>query len=54
MEHLSYTAGYRTVDGFRVYHLSAQKPNALGSPPTDLTTFNENPDVKPLGLARRC
>ena len=47
MEHLSYTAGYRTVDGFRVYHLSAQKPNALGSPPTDLTTFNENPNVKP-------
>ena len=47
MEHLSYTAGYRTVDGFRVYHLSAHKPNALGSPPTDLNTFNENPDVKP-------
>lgn len=47
MEHLDYTAGYRTVDDFRVYHLSAHKPNALGSPPTDLKTFNENPDVKP-------
>ncbi len=47
MEHLSYTAGYRTVDGFRVYHLSAHKPNTSGSPPTDINTFSENPDVKP-------
>ena len=47
MEHLDYTAGYRTVDDFRVYHLSAHTPNALGAPPTDIKTFNENPDVKP-------
>ncbi len=47
MEHLDYTTGYRTVDDFRVYHLSAHTPNASGSPPTGIKTFNENPDVKP-------
>ncbi len=46
MEHLDYTAGYRTVDDFRVYHLSAHKPNDLGSPP-DLKTFNAHSNVKP-------
>ncbi len=47
MEHLDYTAGYRTVDGFRVYHLSAHKPKALGSPPADIKIFGENPNAKP-------
>lgn len=49
MERLDYTAGHRTVEDFRVYqvyHLSAHKPNALGSPP-DLKTFNAHSNVKP-------
>ena len=55
MEHLDYTAGYRTVDGFRVYHLSAHQSNAADSLAADLQTFDENPDVKPsawLAVAR--
>ena len=46
MEQLNYTAGYRTVDDFRVYHLSAHT-NTMDSMATDLNTFDENPDVKP-------
>ena len=47
MEHLDYTAGYRTVDGFRVYHLSTHQSNAADSIAADVNTFAENPDVKP-------
>ena len=47
MERLDYTAGYRTVDDFRVYHLSAHTPNALVTPPPNLKTFSENPNGKP-------
>ena len=47
MEHLDYTAGYRTVDGFRVYHLIAHPSNAADLIATDVNTFAKNPDVKP-------
>ena len=47
MEPLSYAFSSRDVDGFRVYHLSAHKPNAVDSIEADLHAFAENPDVKP-------
>ena len=47
MEHLSYAISSRDVDGFRVYYLSAHKPNAEDSIETDFNAFAENPDVKP-------
>lgn len=47
MEDLDYTAGYRTVEDFRVYHLSAHQTNASGTPPTDIKTFSKNPNAKP-------
>ena len=47
MEPLSYAFSSGDIGGFRVYHLSAHKPNAVDSLETDLNAFAENPDVKP-------
>ena len=47
MEPLSYAFSSRGIDGFRVYHLIARKPNAADSIEADLNTFEENSDVKP-------
>ena len=47
MEPLSYAISSRGVDGFRVYHLIARKPNAADPIEADLNTFEESPDVKP-------